>query len=232
MPTVLITGASDGIGRALVECYRSKGWSVIAHGRRPASRISPQLPAQVKYVQADLASDPAAAIDAILAALPEGLDLAILNAGHGLVATPQDTRPDAIASMITVNATVPLLLAQGLFPRLLASKGRLVFIGSTAAKGAHPDFSIYAATKSALAGAARSLRLEWKDRVPVQIIHPGPTATGMHDKAGLGDIPIRKFFTAPDIVARAIEEAIVREKHSVRFGPLFMLRHALWGGRS
>ncbi|MEM1301363.1 MAG: SDR family NAD(P)-dependent oxidoreductase, partial [Pseudomonadota bacterium] len=60
MPTVLITGASDGIGRALVECYRSKGWTVIAHGRRPADRVSPRLPAQVKYVQADL-SDPSAA---------------------------------------------------------------------------------------------------------------------------------------------------------------------------
>jgi len=232
MPSVLITGASDGIGRALVECYRSKGWTVIAHGRRPASRISPQLPAQVRYVEADLSDTSTDTVAQIVDATPDALDLAILNAGMGVVATPAETTPQQISNMIAVNTTAPLLLAQALLPRLLAGSGKLCFIGSTAARGAHRDFAVYAATKAALSGAARSLRLEWEGRVPVQIIHPGPTATGMHDKAGLGDIPARKYFTAPDIVARAIETAIEGGKPSVRFGPLFILRHALMRGQS
>ncbi|WP_147125251.1 SDR family NAD(P)-dependent oxidoreductase [Shimia ponticola] len=232
MPSVLITGASDGIGRALVECYRSKGWTVIAHGRRQASRVAPQLPAQVKYVEADLNMPTEDTIARVAQATPDSLDLAILNAGMGVVAPPERTTPAQINDMIAVNTTAPLLLAQALFPRLQAAQGKLTFIGSTAARGAHRDFAVYAATKAALSGAARSLRLEWEGRVPVQIIHPGPTATGMHDKAGLGDIAARKYFTAPDRVARAIETAIEGDKPSVRFGPLFMLRHAIAGSRT
>jgi len=223
MVSVLITGASDGIGRALVECYRQKGATVIAHGRRPADRITPRLPAQVTYVQSDLAQD----VTPIADACPTQLDLAILNAGVGWVARPQDTPSDKIDDMIRINLTAQLELAHMLYPKLVQGHGKLVFIGSTAARGAQPEFSVYAATKAALAGAARSLRIEWDGKVDVQIIHPGPTATAMHDKAGLGDIAARRLFTAPHTVAQSIDTAIARGKPVARFGPAFMLRHAI-----
>ncbi|MEO1797816.1 MAG: SDR family NAD(P)-dependent oxidoreductase [Pseudomonadota bacterium] len=218
MPQVLITGASDGIGRALVDVY--SGWDITATGRRPEV---PGLPATCHYVPADLTES----FTPVLDALPPKIDLAILNAGAGKVAAPADHSADDIGKMIALNSAVPLLMAQALLPRL--EGGTLAFIGSTAARGAHADFSVYAATKAALAGAQRSLALEWDGRVKVLMIHPGPTATGMHDKAGVGDIAARRFFTKADTVAREIASSIAKGQ-SRRFGAAFTLRHAFAGG--
>ena len=61
---------------------------------------------------------------------------------------------------------------------------------------------VYAASKSGLAGLARSLCAEWRGRIDVQIIHPGPTATAMHERAGYDPGWMRKFFL-PDRLAAA-----------------------------
>ncbi|MEL6689150.1 MAG: SDR family NAD(P)-dependent oxidoreductase [Pseudomonadota bacterium] len=220
MPHALITGASDGIGRALVDVYHAKGWEITATARRPHEAVSPPLPCN--YVPLDL-TKPA---DTLLDALPERLDLAILNAGAGKVAPPEDHSAEDIAQMIALNTTAQLLLAHALFPRLQG--GTLAFIGSTAARGAHKDFSVYAATKAAISGAARSLALEWEGRVKVLMLHPGPTATAMHDKAGLGDIAARRFFTPPAKVAASLAQAIDAGKNR-RLGAAYTARHALGG---
>ncbi|MEO0485679.1 MAG: SDR family oxidoreductase [Pseudomonadota bacterium] len=226
MPNILITGGSDGIGRALVDHYTHAGGTVFATGRRKKADVSPALPPSCHYIAADLTQD----LTAIQAALPETLDLAILNAGAGRVAPPAEHGPESIKAMVALNTTAPLLLAQALYPRLKASRGTLVFIGSTAARGAHKDFAVYAATKAALDGAYRSLRLEWEGAVTVLMIHPGPTATAMHDKAGLPQIAARKLFTNPATVAATIAKAAARGK-SRRLGLGYTLRHALAGGR-
>ncbi|MEM6275567.1 MAG: SDR family NAD(P)-dependent oxidoreductase [Pseudomonadota bacterium] len=222
MPHVLITGASDGIGRALVDVYGAEGWEITATGRRAPGDLARPMPCA--YVPCDLTHT----MEPVLAALPPRLDVAILNAGAGKVAAPEEHSADDIAQMIALNVTAPLLLAQALLPRL--EGGTLALIGSTAARGAHKDFSVYAATKAALTGAARSLALEWEDRVKVLTLHPGPTATGMHDKAGLGDIAARRFFTSPQTVAKSLAKAIAAGRNK-RFGPAYTLRHALAGGR-
>ncbi|MEM8592455.1 MAG: SDR family NAD(P)-dependent oxidoreductase [Pseudomonadota bacterium] len=224
MPHVLITGASDGIGRALVDIYAMQGWQITATGRRDAGHIDPALPAGCTYIAADLTET----LEPVLAALPDTLDLAILNAGAGKVASPAEHSAEDVAQMIAINTATPLLLAQALRPRLQG--GTLALIGSTAAKGAHKEFAVYAATKAALNGAARSLRLEWSGDVDVLMLHPGPTATNMHDKAGLPNIAAKRLFTHPAIVARSLARAIARGKNA-RFGMGYTLRHALTGNR-
>lgn len=214
----LITGASDGIGLAFAHHYAADGWDVTATGRRA------EADAPGTYVAADLTHD----FQPVLGALPPKIDLAILNAGAGKVAAPEDHSAEDIAQMIALNTTAPLLMAQALLPRL--EGGTLAFIGSTAARGAHKDFTVYAATKAALAGAARSLALEWQDRVTVLMLHPGPTATAMHDKAGLGDIAARRLFTKPETVAATLANAIAKGRNQ-RLGMGYTLRHALGGGR-
>ncbi len=215
---ILITGASDGIGRALVDQYPDA--NIIAMGRRAAQDVSPAFPSNVSYIASNLTNYD----ESILATVPDRLDLAILNAGIGKVASPQDHSPRDIADMIALNVTTPLLMAQSLLPRIEAAGGTLVFIGSTAT--AHKSFSVYTSTKAALRGAARSLAIEWAGRVNVLTINPGPTATAMHDKAGLGDLAARRLFTHAQQVARDIAKAIAREK-SRNFGAGYMLRHAL-----
>lgn len=226
MKTVLITGASDGIGRELVDLYAAQGWRVFATGRRLKEELARPLPESCTYISSDLT----AKLEPILADLPDELDVAVLNAGVGKVASPADHTPADVADMIALNTTAPLLLAQALYGKLSKVQGTLAFIGSTAARGAHKDFCVYAATKAALQGAHRALKLEWQGKVTVLMIHPGPTATAMHDKAGLGSIAARRFFTAPNVVATAIQRAIAQKKDT-RLGPIFTLRHALWGAQ-
>ncbi|MEM6727824.1 MAG: SDR family NAD(P)-dependent oxidoreductase, partial [Pseudomonadota bacterium] len=81
MRHVLITGASDGIGRALTDIYGETDWQVWATGRRAREEVVPPLPGTVQYVAADLTGE-----HALADALPPKLDLAILNAGAGKVA--------------------------------------------------------------------------------------------------------------------------------------------------
>ena len=128
--------------------------------------------------------------------------------------------------MIEVNTMAPLLLAHARLAKLAAAKRTLAVIGSTAARGKHGDLAVYAATTAALDGAARALRLEWEGRVRVQIIHPGPTATAMHAKAGMGESPMHKYFTPAPIVAASIAQTIRRKSPGARFGALYTLRHA------
>lgn len=234
MKTLFLTGASDGIGRALVDQFLEDDWHIVATGRRPRDQVTPKLPDIVDYLQADLAGDLAPLLTALAPYMDQGrFDLAILNAGVGRVADLDAMAAQEITQILSINTVVPLALAQGLFPALSAGKGSLVFVGSTAASGAHPDFATYAASKAAIKGAARSLRLEWQDQIKVIDIHPGPTATGMHDKAGLGSSPMRRLFTRPDRVAARIKRAALGSASCHWLGLGFTLRHAMvqWGRR-
>ena len=204
---ILVTGASDGIGRALALDYARAGAEVLATGRRPKA----DLPTGTTYVQADQ-SDAVAASQAIEAAVARmgGLDVAVLNAGIGFVGDPAtDTRID---EQIEVNLSATILVARAVAPFVLASGGSLVLVGSTARTA--PNFAVYAATKAGLSGFARSLREEWRGRAHVAILHPGPTRTAMHEKAGLKVGLVRRAFLSPETVARGIERAVRRRSGS------------------
>ncbi|MGR3468084.1 MAG: SDR family NAD(P)-dependent oxidoreductase [Shimia sp.] len=220
---VLITGASDGIGRALVDHYDRLGWQITAIGRRKACAIARPLPDSARYHAIDLAWSEAPGM--IADVVGARLDLAILNAGTGRWAAPADHTLDDIRATVRTNVTAPLLTAQALRPALLAGGGALALIGSSAARGAQPNMAVYAATKAALDGAARSLRLEWQD-IPVLMLHPGPTATGMHAKAGLTLTRAHLLPTAEE-TATALARAIADRRPRVRHGAFFLARHAL-----
>ncbi|MEM7392835.1 MAG: SDR family NAD(P)-dependent oxidoreductase [Verrucomicrobiota bacterium] len=88
---------------------------------------------------------------------------------------------DIIERLVQVNLTLPLALTHGLIDRC----SKVAFVSSVASVFPCPDYSVYSATKAALDGFARSLAIEEKDRVAVQVIHPGATRTGMHEKMGI-----------------------------------------------
>ena len=181
---VLITGATSGIGSAHHYARRA---DLLLAGRRPEMNIRRHLPADAGYVAA-VQSRPKEAATRIGEACEslgwDGLDLAILNAGTGYVGDPALEDPDRLRETLDTNLVAPIAIAHRLFPLLEAAGGQLVLIGSTAHRGA-PAFASYAASKVGLDGFARALREEWRGRVGVQVIHPGPTRTGMHRKAGL-----------------------------------------------
>lgn len=207
---ILVTGATDGIGLALVRRLAERH-DVVATGRRQRGHVAGLLPEDVLYVQADQA-DPLAAAQATVRALHDHaqtrLDYAILNAGTGFAVEPQAETSEMIRRTIDVNLLGAIAMAHQLFPFLEREKGQLTFIGSVAALRGSPRFASYAASKAALGGLARALESEWRDRVRVQILHPGPTRTAMHEKAGHRPGAAERFFIQPDMMAAMLESAI------------------------
>jgi len=209
--TVIVTGATDGIGLHLAHLYAAAGHNVIATGRRASIDEKALFKgASIFYVRADQ-SDPTRAASNVLNALDElslsGPQLCILNAGMGWTGPFWEEPAESVNEQITVNITAQIALAHALAPRLKAAKGHLAFIGSTAQKGA-AEFATYAATKAALDGLARSLWAEWRGEVDVTMIHPGPTRTTMHAKAGLKLGAVRALFMPPKRAAKAIVRSI------------------------
>ena len=224
---VLITGATSGIGSALAHHYARRADLLLA-GRRPEMDIRRHLPADAGYVAA-VQSRPKEAATRIGEACEslgwDGLDLAILNAGTGYVGDPALEDPDRQRETVDTNLVAPIAIAHRLFPLLEAAGGHLVLIGSTAHRGA-PAFASYAASKAGLDGFARALREEWRGRVGVQVIHPGPTRTGMHRKAGL-EPRGERFFASPERMARLIAQAVETGRSPVTIS---FARYAFAGG--
>lgn len=213
---ILITGATSGIGSALT-MRMARDHDVLATGSRPGESIVSALPANVHYLQADQAQ-PEEAAERIDAALNKagwsGLELAILNAGVGFASEPGAETAESIHQTLDVNLTSSILLARSLAQRLETAGGKLVLIGSVAHRGAS-GFATYAASKAGLHGFARALREEWRGRIGVQIIHPGPTATPMHARAGFDPGRIGRLFLKAETMAGLVQRAIETDKSPV-----------------
>ncbi|MDP3895170.1 MAG: SDR family NAD(P)-dependent oxidoreductase [Mesorhizobium sp.] len=213
---LLITGATAGIGLAMAR-RRAAGADLLLTGRQEHAAVRDRLPPGAAYVAADQSS-PEAAAGAVRGALDrlgwDRLDLAVLNAGAGHALDPATESAQSIRVTLDVNLAAAIALAQTLLPFLENASGKLVLVGSTAHRGA-PGFASYAASKAGLDGLARALREEWRGRVAVQIVHPGPTATGMHEKAGHDPGPIGRMFARPETTAARIEAAIASGRSPV-----------------
>lgn len=210
--TVLVTGATDGIGLLLAKSYAARGHHVLATGRRSVEGDEAFFgTSRITYIRADQES-PKLAAQTIASAMRDmgwtQLDLAILNGAMGWTGDPAEELPAHIARQIDVNLTAPIIISQALGPWLFVGKGKLVFVGSTVVKKGQGAFATYAATKAGLAGFVRSLRSEWDERADVMIVHPGPTRTAMHEKAGLKTGLVRMFFMSPKRAAKAIQLAV------------------------
>ena len=226
---ILISGATDGIGLALAKRLAPKH-DLILTGRKDGH---PDLPSGAIYVQADQ-SEPIECTQAILAAIKaagwNSLDNAILNAGTGFSVSDGFESSDIIRTTLDVNLSANTALAHVLFPLLIKTNGTLSLVGSVAHKGS-PLFPAYAASKAALDAFARALRSEWQGRVTVQIIHPGPTDTGMQAKAGYDAGKMRRVFIKPEIMAEMMEAAIASQKSPVTLSFARRATFSFWKGR-
>ena len=209
---VLITGATDGIGLQLTKAYATRGHRVLATGKRGIANDRAYFDSDnVTYIAADQ-TDPRHAAANIKNALQEmgweRLDLAILNGATAWVGKPDEEPVEEMARQIDVNFTAQIHIALAIASLVLAAHGKLVFVGSTSVNKARGSFATYIATKAALDGLCRSLREEWSGRAEVLIVHPGPTRTRMHEKAGIRTGAARMFFMSPRRASRAIQAAI------------------------
>ena len=232
---ILVTGASAGIGLCLTRKLSAAGGEILGVGRRPANQLPDDFP-PVTYNAADLSE--AAAARRIVEAVDrldwDTLDYLVLNAGTGRYCAVESETAASIAETVQVNLAAPLQLVHALSDRLLSARGKVVLVGSVAYKGS-AGFPVYAASKAALNGFARSLRSEWQDRIGVQILHPGPTATEIHARAGYDPGWMGRLFLKPDDVADVMLRQIARSRSPVTVGYRMVIRmkeaRFLRGGR-
>ncbi len=174
--TALVTGATGGIGSAVVRMLAARGHRVLA-----AARPSESLDALCAAVPSTVAAPvdlrrPEELPDAVREL--DRLDVLVHAAGVSDVATVADTPPDVWAETMAANVTGPAELTRAVLPALRAARGRVVFINAVAGLHAVPRWSAYTASKAALTELADSLRLEEAPHgVRVTSIYPGGIAT-------------------------------------------------------
>ena len=215
--TMLLTGASRGIGHATVKRFSAAGWRVITCSRHPFPENCPWEMGPEDHIQVDLA-DPVSTEAAILEIrnrLEDGrLDALVNNAGISPKG-PGGSRLGTIEtslkdwqSVFQVNFFAPVMLARGLLDQLKEAKGSVVNVTSIAGSRVHPFAgAAYATSKSALAGLTREMAADFGPHgVRVNSISPGEIDTAIlspgTDKI-VAQIPLRRLGT-PEEVAKAI----------------------------
>ncbi len=210
--TILLTGATDGIGLALARIWAGRAERLVLHGRRPIEEMGEALFTPEGYCRADLAraEAPAEVARFLEERGVDRLDLLVHNAGTGYFGDTAEQAGRSIRETVRVNLEAPIELTHRLLPLLRAAGGRVVFVSSIAATMPCAEYAVYAATKAALEGFARSLRIELAGEVDVQVVRPGATRTGMHAKTGVppGRIDVERFPPAQKVageIVRAID---------------------------
>ncbi|MEO3759836.1 SDR family NAD(P)-dependent oxidoreductase [Mycobacterium sp. B14F4] len=180
MPSALVTGASRGIGRAIVEHLAARGWSVIAGVRtqQDADTVTALNPQLISAVLLDVTD--ADHIAALPSSLPARLDAVVNNAGVVVGGAMETVTPDEWRKQLEINVIGQLAVTQAVLPRLRESRGRIVFISSVNGRLSMPLIGAYAASKFALEAAADAMRMELRPwRIPVVIVEPAQTDTDM-----------------------------------------------------
>lgn len=180
MPSVLVTGAARGIGRAIVDHLASTGWDVIAGVRseQDAAAVTGAHPQRVSAVILDITD--AGHIAKLSKSLPERLDAVVNNAGVAVAGPIETVTPDDWREQLEVNVIGQLAVTQAVLPLLRKTRGRVLFMSSVNGRIATPMLGPYSASKFALEAAADSLRVELRAwGVSVVLIEPAQTDTDM-----------------------------------------------------
>jgi NAD(P)-dependent dehydrogenase (short-subunit alcohol dehydrogenase family) len=215
--TLLLTGASRGIGHATVIRFSSAGWRVITCSRHPFPEECPWEAGPEDHIQVDLADEDntLTAIDEIKRRLEGGQLHALVNnaaispkADAGARLSSIETTIDVWRHVFRVNFFAPIVLARGLLDELKAAKGSVVNVTSIAGSRVHPFAgSAYATSKAALAALTREMAHDFGSQgIRVNAIAPGEIDTAILSPGTekiVGQIPLHRLGT-PDEVARII----------------------------
>ncbi|RAI42963.1 SDR family NAD(P)-dependent oxidoreductase [Rhodoplanes roseus] len=211
--TLLLTGASRGIGHATVKRFSAAGWRVITCSRHAFPENCPWAMGPEDHIQVDLA-DPASTRDAI-AEVKQRLDGGEL---HALVnnagISPKDeeggrlstinTTLDTWQQVFQINFFAPVMLARGLIEELKAAKGSVVNVTSIAGSRVHPFAgSAYSTSKAALAALTREMAADFgRVGIRVNAIAPGEIDTAIlspgTDKI-VAQIPMQRLGTTDEV---------------------------------
>jgi short-subunit dehydrogenase len=210
--TVLITGASSGIGKALAHHFAKDGYRLVLAARGVAKmqaladELQKQFQVAVTVIGADLeTNDGAAKLHADVKARGIVLSALVNNAGYGAFGEFKDAELASELAMMQLNMNTVVVLTKLFLPDLLATRGKILNTASTAAFQPGPYMAVYYATKSFVLSFSEAIACELEDTgVTVTALCPGPTASGFQDKADLGNSALvkgKKLPTSEEVAA-------------------------------
>lgn len=212
--TVLITGASSGIGAVYADRFAARGHDLILVARNSprlgqvAARLRADHSVRVEEVIADLSERSGlAAVESILASDATITHL-VNNAGFGSASPLHASSVDAMENMVAINVLAPLRLTYAAVPAFKArGRGTIINIASIVAIGPEILNGVYGGTKSFVLAFSQSLRKELAGTgISVQVVLPGATGTEFWDVAGMpaSNLPQDWVMSADDLVDAAL----------------------------
>jgi len=236
--SVLITGASAGIGAATAQLLSERGFEVFGTSRQPEALVADR-PA-IHWVPMDVCHEDSVqkGVDAVMSATKQGdahagLDGLVCNAGIGIFGSVEEVSIDAAKDQFETNFFGVLRTLRAVVPHMRAAgRGRIIIVGSLARLAPIPFQSHYSATKAALDALGMSLQNELHPYgVKVSLVEPGNINTGFNDNtvwSNLQDSPYAERIRStekvvlddlpkapgPELVARVVHRALtVRRPH-------------------
>jgi NAD(P)-dependent dehydrogenase (short-subunit alcohol dehydrogenase family) len=210
--TLLLTGASRGIGHATVKRFSAAGWRVITCSRHPFPENCPWEMGPEDHIQVDLAdpADTRRAIGEIRERVHGELHALVNNAAispkaeGGKRLSSIETTLDVWQQVFQVNFFAPIMLARGLAQELEAAKGSVVNVTSIAGSRVHPFAgTAYSTSKAALAALTREMAADFGPRgIRVNAIAPGEIDTAILSpgtEAIIPSIPLRRLGTTDEV---------------------------------
>lgn len=188
---VLITGGTDGLGKAAAILLAERGYRVIAAGRSEAKRAELDALAKAKNlplatVEMDVCSDASvrAAIRAVLDS-NGSIDVLINNAGIGYMAVVEELKMADFKQQFETNVFGVLRVTQAVLPQMRERRsGRILMLSSVAGLLTPPTYGAYSSSKHALEGLSNALRLElYPFNIEVVLIEPGYIVTNFQQTA-------------------------------------------------
>ena len=235
MPSVLVTGASSGIGAAAAAHLASRGFEVWGTSRSPARLEAP--PAGVRFVAMDVCDDASVAAGvAEVEKAANGLDALVCNAGNGIFGSIEEVSLEDAKAQLETNFFGVLRCVRAVLPTMRSrDAGRIVIVGSLAGRSPIPFQAHYSASKAAVASLSLALRNELAPTgVRVSLVEPGDIDTGFNDATNFSGSEGSAYgeriqrcqrvieeslpkAPGPQVVARCIEKALVARRPRARY---------------
>ncbi|MGI0495205.1 SDR family oxidoreductase [Alkalinema pantanalense CENA528] len=237
--TILITGASSGIGKATVLLFQERGWNVVATARSLEKTVDLAALPSVLCLPLDV-TDQASIDSAIAAAIAKfgTIDVLVNNAGFGLVGAFEACSEAEIRQQFETNVFGLMAVTRALLPHFRENRqGTIVNIASIGGRIAFPLYSLYNSTKWAVEGFSEALQYELRPfNIKVKIIEPGPIKTDFYgrsmNRAKKADLTVYddyaekvlpkinqngEFGSPPEVTAEAIYRAVTDSRWRLRY---------------